>query len=180
MSGALPYDALLLFSFGGPEGMADVEPFLDRVLRGRPVPPERRRQVAQHYAAFGGVSPINARNRALLEAIRADLDAHGPRLPLYWGNRNWHPFLADTLVWREMLVSPPGGESMMVDSIAPGNGIRAPVVTEVGDDVDVLATLEDGKIVATQSGHILATAFHPELTDDNRFHEYFLKLAREK
>jgi ferrochelatase len=97
VSGALPYDAFLLLSFGGPEGMADVEPFLDRVLRGRPVPPERRRQVAQHYAAFGGVSPINAQNRALLEAIRAELDAHGPRLPLYWGNRNWHPFLADTL-----------------------------------------------------------------------------------
>jgi len=57
--------------------------------------------------------------------------------------------------------------------------IRAPVVTEVGEDVDVLATLEDGKIVATQSGHLLATAFHPELTDDNRFHEYFLKLIRE-
>ena len=97
VSGALPYDAFLLVSFGGPEGMADVEPFLDHVLRGRNVPPERRREVAHHYAQFGGVSPINAQNRALLEAIRAELDTHGPRLPLYWGNRNWHPFLADTL-----------------------------------------------------------------------------------
>jgi protoporphyrin/coproporphyrin ferrochelatase len=97
VSGALPYDAFLLLSFGGPEGIEDVEPFLDRVLRGRNVPPERRREVAQHYAQFGGMSPINAQNRALLEAIRAELDAHGPRLPLYWGNRNWHPFLADTL-----------------------------------------------------------------------------------
>ncbi|HEX2501231.1 MAG TPA: ferrochelatase [Methylomirabilota bacterium] len=92
-----PYDALLLVSFGGPEGMADVMPFLDQVLRGRTVPPERKREVAHHYERFGGVSPINAQNRALLEALRAELAAHGPRLPLYWGNRNWHPFLADAL-----------------------------------------------------------------------------------
>jgi ferrochelatase len=97
VSGQARYDAFLLLSFGGPEGMADVEPFLDQVLRGRQVPPARRREVARHYERFGGVSPINARNRALLEAIRAELRAHGPRLPLYWGNRNWHPFLADTL-----------------------------------------------------------------------------------
>ena len=92
-----PYDAIILVSFGGPEGMADVLPFLDHVLRGRNVPPERRLEVAHHYERFGGVSPINAQNRALLDALRAELDARGPRLPLYWGNRNWHPFLADTL-----------------------------------------------------------------------------------
>lgn len=97
MNGGAPYDAFLLVSFGGPEGMADVMPFLDHVLRGRSVPPERRREVAHHYERFGGVSPINGQNRALLEALRAELDAHGPRLPLYWGNRNWHPFLSDTL-----------------------------------------------------------------------------------
>jgi ferrochelatase len=97
VNGAPPYDALLLVSFGGPERMADVMPFLDQVLRGRNVPPERKREVAHHYERFGGVSPINAQNRALLEALRAELAAHGPRLPLYWGNRNWHPFLADTL-----------------------------------------------------------------------------------
>ena len=97
MSGPAPYDALLLVSFGGPEGMADVMPFLDHVLRGRNVPAERKREVAHHYERFGGVSPINAQNRALLEALRAELDAHGSCLPLYWGNRNWHPFLADTL-----------------------------------------------------------------------------------
>src|SRR5262245_24460230 len=96
VSGAA-YDALLLVSFGGPEGMADVAPFLDPVLRGRNVPPERRREVAHHYERFEGVSPINAQNRTLLEALRVELDAHGMRLPLYWGNRNWHPFLADTL-----------------------------------------------------------------------------------
>ncbi len=93
----MPYDALLLVSFGGPEGMADVMPFLDHVLRGRSVPSERKREVAHHYERFGGVSPLNAQNRALLEALRAELDAHGPRLPLYWGNRNWHPFLADAI-----------------------------------------------------------------------------------
>jgi ferrochelatase len=97
VSGTVPYDALLLVSFGGPEGMADVSPFLDQVLRGRNVPPERRREVTQHYERFGGVSPINGQSRALQEALRAELAAHGPRLPLYWGNRNWHPFLADTL-----------------------------------------------------------------------------------
>ncbi len=97
MSEVAPYDAFLLVSFGGPEGMADVMPFLDHVLRGRSVPPERKREVAHHYERFGGMSPINAQNRALLDAIREELRAHGPRLPLYWGNRNWHPFLADTL-----------------------------------------------------------------------------------
>jgi ferrochelatase len=92
-----PYDAFLLVSFGGPEAMADVMPFLDHVLRGRNIPPERKREVARHYERFGGVSPINAQNRALLDAVRRELGTHGPRLPLYWGNRNWHPFLADTL-----------------------------------------------------------------------------------
>jgi ferrochelatase len=91
------HDAVLLVSFGGPEGMADVRPFLENVLRGRAAPPERLAEVERHYALFGGVSPLNAQNRALLEALRAELAARGPRLPLYWGNRNWHPFLADTL-----------------------------------------------------------------------------------
>jgi ferrochelatase len=91
------YDALLLVSFGGPEGMEDVIPFLENVLRGRNVPRERMLQVAHHYEMFGGVSPINQQNRDLIAALRKELDAHGPRLPIYWGNRNWHPFLPDTL-----------------------------------------------------------------------------------
>ncbi|MFI5183681.1 MAG: ferrochelatase [Vicinamibacteria bacterium] len=94
---ASPYDALLLLSFGGPEGMADVLPFIETVLRGKSVPAERLREVADHYERFGGVSPLNAQNRALLAAIEAELAARGPRLPLYWGNRNWHPLLDDTL-----------------------------------------------------------------------------------
>jgi ferrochelatase len=90
-------DALLLVSFGGPEGMADVMPFLDRVLCGRPVPIERKLAVARHYEHFGGVSPINAQNRELVAALRVELSAHGLDLPIYWGNRHWHPLLADTV-----------------------------------------------------------------------------------
>jgi ferrochelatase len=91
------YDALLLLSFGGPEGPDDVLPFLENVTRGRGIPPERLAEVAEHYQHFGGVSPINDQNRALLAALRGELAAHGVDLPVYWGNRNWHPFLADTL-----------------------------------------------------------------------------------
>ena len=91
------YDAILLVSFGGPEGMDEVMPFLQNVLRGRDVPAARLREVAHHYEMFGGVSPINAQNRALIAALESELEANGPRLPVYWGNRNWHPLLADTL-----------------------------------------------------------------------------------
>jgi ferrochelatase len=97
VTATVPHDALLLVSFGGPEGMADVAPFLDHVLRGRPVPAARRAEVASHYAHFGGVSPINAQSRALVAALEAELAAHGPPLPVYWGNRHWHPFLVDAL-----------------------------------------------------------------------------------
>mgnify|MGYP001218694102 CR=1 FL=1 len=94
------YDALLVVSFGGPEGPDDVMPFLEIVTRGRNVPRERLAQVAAQYEQFGCISPINAQTRALVAALRDELDAHGPHLPVYWGNRNWHPFLADTI--REM------------------------------------------------------------------------------
>lgn len=92
------YDAILLVSFGGPEGMNDVMPFLENVLRGRNVPPERMHAVAHHYELFGGVSPINQQNRNLIEALKAELIANKIELPIYWGNRNWHPMLADTLM----------------------------------------------------------------------------------
>jgi ferrochelatase len=94
------YDALLIVSFGGPEGPDDVMPFLENVLRGRNVPRERMLAVAEHYQHFGGVSPINAQNRALIAALRLELLAQGPPLPIYRGNRNWHPLLPDAL--REM------------------------------------------------------------------------------
>jgi ferrochelatase len=91
------FDALLVVSFGGPEGMQDVIPFLENVLRGRNVPRERMLQVAKHYELFGGVSPINEQNRQLIAALKKELEAKGPKLPIYFGNRNWHPLLADTL-----------------------------------------------------------------------------------
>jgi ferrochelatase len=93
----VPFDALLLQSFGGPEGLDDVLPFLRNVTRGRGVPDERLLEVAAHYRHFGGVSPINAQNRALIAALRADFAAHGIDLPIYWGNRNWQPYLADAM-----------------------------------------------------------------------------------
>ena len=90
-------DALLLVSFGGPDGPDDVLPFLENVLRGRNVPRERMLEVAEHYQHFGGKSPINDQNRALIAALERELAEHGPQLPVYWGNRNWHPLLADTM-----------------------------------------------------------------------------------
>ncbi len=91
------YDALLVVSFGGPEKNEDVMPFLENVLRGKNVPRERMLEVAEHYYHFGGKSPINEQVRGLLAALKEELGAHGPNLPVYWGNRNWHPLLADTL-----------------------------------------------------------------------------------
>jgi protoporphyrin/coproporphyrin ferrochelatase len=91
------YDAFLLVSFGGPEGPDDVMPFLRNVTRGRGVPEGRLAEVATHYHAFGGVSPINQQCRDLLAAVRADFAAGGLSLPAYWGNRNWSPYLADTV-----------------------------------------------------------------------------------
>jgi protoporphyrin/coproporphyrin ferrochelatase len=92
-----PYDAILIVSFGGPEGMGEVIPFLENVLRGINVPRERLLEVAMHYERFGGVSPINGQNRTLIEALEVELKANQIDLPIYWGNRNWHPMLADTL-----------------------------------------------------------------------------------
>ncbi len=92
-----PYDAVLVLSFGGPEGMDDVIPFLRNVLRGKNVPEDRMLEVAGHYEQFGGVSPINAQNRALIRALEIEMQDHGISLPVYWGNRNWHPFLSDSL-----------------------------------------------------------------------------------
>jgi ferrochelatase len=93
----LTYDALLIVSFGGPDGPDDVLPFLDNILRGRNVPRERMLEVADHYYHFGGKSPINEQNRQLIATLREEFQSYGPNLPIYWGNRNWHPLLADTL-----------------------------------------------------------------------------------
>jgi protoporphyrin/coproporphyrin ferrochelatase len=94
---ATDYDAILLVSFGGPEGPDDVLPFMENVTAGRNIPRERLEEVSEHYFAFGGRSPINDQCRALRSALVALLEEEGPHLPVYWGNRNWHPMLTDTL-----------------------------------------------------------------------------------
>jgi protoporphyrin/coproporphyrin ferrochelatase len=91
------YDAILIVGFGGPEKPDDVMPFLENVTRGRNIPRERLLEVAEHYYHFGGVSPINGQVRALIAALEPVLAARGIALPIYWGNRNWHPLLTDTL-----------------------------------------------------------------------------------
>ncbi len=91
------YDAILLASFGGPEGQDDVIPFLRNVTRGRGIPDERLEEVAHHYRAFGGISPINEQNRQLKAALEAELDRRGIDLPVLWGNRNWAPYLKDAV-----------------------------------------------------------------------------------
>jgi len=93
----MDFDAVLLLSFGGPEGPEQVRPFLENVTRDRSVPPERLDDVAGHYLHFGGVSPINQINRSLIEQIRAELDERGTGLPVYFGNRNWMPYVEDTV-----------------------------------------------------------------------------------
>jgi ferrochelatase len=92
-----PYDALLIVGFGGPEGPDEVMPFLEHVTRGKPVPRERLLEVAQHYAHFGGVSPINQQVRELIHVLRPELIRRGIDLPIFWGNRNWHPLLTEAL-----------------------------------------------------------------------------------
>ncbi|HET6874126.1 MAG TPA: ferrochelatase [Acidimicrobiales bacterium] len=93
----MDFDAVMLLSFGGPDGPDDVMPFLANVLRGRPVPPERVQEVAAHYMRFGGRSPINGQNRALIEALAAEFAEHGRPRPIYWGNRNWSPYVAEAV-----------------------------------------------------------------------------------
>ena len=107
-----PYDAVILSSFGGPEGQDDVIPFLRNVTRGRGIPDERLEEVATHYRANGGVSPINEQNRALLAALREELARSGPQIPVLWANRNWEPYVADVVKeahehgYRKLLVLP--------------------------------------------------------------------------
>lgn len=92
-----PFDAVLIISFGGPQGPADVRPFLANVLRGRRVPPERVEEVARHYELFGGLSPVTELTKRLADGLADRLRRDGPTLPVFVGMRNWHPLLADTL-----------------------------------------------------------------------------------
>src|SRR5947199_6502804 len=93
----MTYNPLLVVSFGGRESKDEVMPFLENVLRGKNVPSERMLAVAEHYYHFDGKSTINQQTRELIAALKRELEQHGPNLPVYWGNRNWHPMLADTL-----------------------------------------------------------------------------------
>ncbi|HEX4602424.1 MAG TPA: ferrochelatase, partial [Candidatus Angelobacter sp.] len=91
------FDALLVVSFGGPEKHEDVLPFLENVLRGKNVPRERMLEVAEHYYHFDGRSPINEQNKQLIAALEQEFRGHNMKMPVYWGNRNWHPLLPETL-----------------------------------------------------------------------------------
>src|SRR5271154_5212656 len=93
----MQFDATLLLSFGGPEGPEQVRPFLENVTRGRGIPPERLDDVAEHYLHFGGISPINGINRALIAQVQAELASTGADLPVYFGNRNWQPYVEETV-----------------------------------------------------------------------------------
>lgn len=93
----MSYDAILVVSFGGPESREEVIPFLENVLRGRNIPRERLQVVADHYYLFDGKSPINEQTRDLIVALKKELGDHDLNLPIYWGNRNWHPLLAETI-----------------------------------------------------------------------------------
>lgn len=134
----LPYDALLLCSFGGPNHSDDIIPFLRNVTRGKNIPEDRLAEVGEHYHHFGGRSPINAQNLALAEALRDELRQRGADLPVIWGNRNWHPYTVDTL--RD--ASAFGAQRILVlvtSAYASYSGSRqyrehlAAAVTELGD-----------------------------------------------
>ncbi|MGZ6884235.1 MAG: ferrochelatase [Nocardioidaceae bacterium] len=141
-----PYDALMLVSFGGPERPEDVVPFLENVTRGRGIPRERLEEVGEHYFLFGGRSPINGQNRAFLAALREDLASAGIDIPVYWGNRNWDPYLADTL--RQMKSDGVKRVACLVTSAYSSySGCRqyrenlADAVAEVGEDAPRLDRL---------------------------------------
>ncbi len=143
---AAPYDALLVVSFGGPERPEDVVPFLENVTRGRGIPKERLEEVGQHYFLFGGRSPINDLNREFVAAIEEDLKGNGVDLPVYWGNRNWDPYLADTLrLMREDGVR--RAICLFTSAYASYSGCRqyrenlAEAVAEVGEGAPVLDKL---------------------------------------
>ncbi len=110
----MAYDAIIVVSFGGPEGPDDVMPFLENVTRGRGIPRARLAEVAENYQRFGGVSPINGLNRQLIAALERELRDYGPQLPVYFGNRNWHPFLEATV--REMAADGIGAALAFVTS----------------------------------------------------------------
>jgi len=164
----------VVVSFGGPERREDVLPFLENVLRGRNVPRSRLEEVAQHYDHFDGRSPIGAATRAMIAALQSELEAHGPAWRVYGGNRNWHPFLEDTL--RQMaddgvrralaLVTSAFGSysgcRQYLDDIERARravGTRAPVVEKLRlfyNHPELIAIMAER--VAASEGHLIFTA----------------------
>jgi len=153
------YDALLLIAFGGPEGQDEVIPFMENVLRGRNIPRARMEEVSEHYRMFGGVSPLNAQNRALIAALEDELKAHDIDLPIYWGNRNWHPFIADTL--RQMHAD--GVRNVLVlFTAAYGSYSSCRQYRE-----DIAAALEETGITDMDFARIRAFFNHPGFVESN-------------
>src|SRR5947207_687108 len=198
------YDAFLLVSFGGPEGPDEVMPFLENVTRGRGIPPERLAGVAEHYYAVGGVSPINQQCRDLLAAIRADFGAGGLSLPVYWGNRNWQPYLADTVrtmaadgvrravafvtsAYSSYRSGPPAQPWLEPDvgdvlGELAGTGTKAVVVVPVGFVSDHMEVRHDLDTQAARSAESLGLAFARAATPGchPRFVSMITDLVRER
>jgi len=168
----MAYDAFLLVSFGGPEGPDDVMPFLRNVTAGRGIPEDRLLAVAEHYRHFGGVSPINEQCRDLVAAITAEFGATGLDLPIYWGNRNWDPYLADTVARMRQdvigsalafVTSPYGSYSSCRQYLADIDRARA-TVGEGAPEIDKIRHYHDhpGHITAHADGVRAALAALPE------------------
>ncbi|MBM3819709.1 MAG: ferrochelatase [Acidimicrobiia bacterium] len=160
------FDSVLIVSFGGPQGLADIRPFLDNVLRGRRVAPERIEEVAHHYELFGGVSPITELTRKQAEGLRQRLAAAGHPLPVYVGMRNWRPFLADTL--REMhdaghrraigfIAAPHGSYSSREQYKENVEAARASLRASTGHDIEVTYTgpwFDHPLFIAANAAHV--------------------------
>ena len=186
-----PYDSIVLISFGGPEGPDDVIPFLENVTAGRGVPRERLAEVGEQYAQFGGVSPINEQNRALIAALRDGLDRADIDLPIFFGNRNWHPMLGDTVAemadaghrralgivtsafgsysgcrqYREDIAAATEGTELTIDK-APQYwrhpGFLGPMAERVRDALDALGDAADrARLVFT--AHSIPTSWTPTM-----------------
>jgi ferrochelatase len=161
----MSFDAVLIVAFGGPQGRADVRPFLANVLRGRRVPPSRVEEVAHHYELFDGVSPLTALTMKQADLLRSKLDQRGLRLPVYVGMRNWHPFLADTLADMSR-----AGVRHAVGFLAAAQRSYSSC-TQYRENVDAArATLKDAGLPDVEVVYVGDWHTHPGLVDANADH----------
>ena len=157
-----PYDALVLLSFGGPEGPDDVLPFLRRVTAGKGIPDERLAEVGQHYALFGGVSPINAQNRALIAALEAELEARGTPMTVHFANRNFEPLVADTLT----RLAEAGHRRILVVTTSAYSSYSS--CRQYRENIaDAVTVAEDATGVRLEVDKIRPYALHPGFVDAN-------------